>query len=32
MSDVKVESLVPPGLEHGSIDDFMAKLPVTTLP
>jgi aspartokinase/homoserine dehydrogenase 1 len=27
MSDVKVESLVPPGLEHGSIDDFMAKLP-----
>ena len=27
MSDVKVESLVPPGLEHGSIEDFMTKLP-----
>jgi aspartokinase/homoserine dehydrogenase 1 len=26
MSDVKVESLVPAGLEHGSIDDFMSKL------
>ena len=27
MSDVKVESLVPAGLEHGSIEDFMSKLP-----
>ena len=26
-SDVKVESLVPPGLENGSIEDFLAKLP-----
>jgi aspartokinase/homoserine dehydrogenase 1 len=27
MADVKVESLVPAGLETGSIDDFMARLP-----
>jgi aspartokinase/homoserine dehydrogenase 1 len=27
MSDVKVESLVPAGLEKGSIDDFLARLP-----
>lgn len=27
MSDVKVESLVPSGLEQGSIEDFLAKLP-----
>src|SRR6185295_16304897 len=27
MSDVKVQSLVPAGLEKGSIDDFLAKLP-----
>jgi len=27
MSDVKVESLVPAGLEQGSIDEFMARLP-----
>jgi aspartokinase/homoserine dehydrogenase 1 len=27
MSDVKVESLVPAGLEKGSIDDFMSRLP-----
>src|SRR5262245_36668613 len=27
LSDVKVESLVPAGLENGSIDDFLAKLP-----
>jgi aspartokinase/homoserine dehydrogenase 1 len=27
MSDVQVESLVPPGLESGSIEDFMARLP-----
>jgi bifunctional aspartokinase / homoserine dehydrogenase 1 len=27
MSDVKVESLVPAGLEAGSIDDFLARLP-----
>ncbi|HVW67625.1 MAG TPA: bifunctional aspartate kinase/homoserine dehydrogenase I [Steroidobacteraceae bacterium] len=27
MSDVKVESLVPPGLEKGSIEDFMSRLP-----
>jgi bifunctional aspartokinase / homoserine dehydrogenase 1 len=27
MADVKVESLVPAGLEAGSIDDFMARLP-----
>jgi aspartokinase/homoserine dehydrogenase 1 len=27
MSDVKVESLVPAGLENGSIDDFLSKLP-----
>jgi aspartokinase/homoserine dehydrogenase 1 len=27
LSDVKVESLVPPGLESGSIEDFLAKLP-----
>jgi aspartokinase/homoserine dehydrogenase 1 len=27
MADVKVESLVPPGLETGSIEDFMARLP-----
>jgi aspartokinase/homoserine dehydrogenase 1 len=27
MADVKVESLVPAGLEKGSIDDFMARLP-----
>ena len=27
MADVKVESLVPAGLESGSIDDFMARLP-----
>jgi aspartokinase/homoserine dehydrogenase 1 len=27
MSDVKVESLVPVGLESGSIDDFMSRLP-----
>jgi aspartokinase/homoserine dehydrogenase 1 len=26
-SDVKVESLVPAGLENGSIEDFLAKLP-----
>jgi aspartokinase/homoserine dehydrogenase 1 len=26
-SDVKVESLVPAGLEKGSIDDFLGKLP-----
>jgi aspartokinase/homoserine dehydrogenase 1 len=26
-SDVKVESLVPAGLENGSIDDFLEKLP-----
>jgi aspartokinase/homoserine dehydrogenase 1 len=26
-SDVKVESLVPPGLEKGSIDEFLSKLP-----
>ena len=26
-SDVKVESLVPPGLENGSIEDFLSKLP-----
>src|SRR5712675_27907 len=28
MADVKVESLVPAGLETGSIDDFMARLPL----
>jgi bifunctional aspartokinase / homoserine dehydrogenase 1 len=27
MSDVKVESLVPRGLETGSIEDFMSRLP-----
>lgn len=27
MADVKVESLVPPGLEGNSIDDFMSRLP-----
>jgi aspartokinase/homoserine dehydrogenase 1 len=27
LSDVKVESLVPPGLENGSIDDFLQQLP-----
>jgi bifunctional aspartokinase / homoserine dehydrogenase 1 len=27
MSDVKVESLVPSGLESGSIDEFMSRLP-----
>ena len=27
MSDVRVESLVPEGLERGSIDEFMARLP-----
>jgi len=27
MKDVKVESLIPPGLEKGSIDEFLAKLP-----
>jgi bifunctional aspartokinase / homoserine dehydrogenase 1 len=27
MSDVKVESLVPPGLESGSIEEFMSRLP-----
>jgi aspartokinase/homoserine dehydrogenase 1 len=27
LSDVKVESLVPAGLESGSIDDFLARLP-----
>jgi aspartokinase/homoserine dehydrogenase 1 len=27
ISDVKVESLVPEGLESGSIEDFMARLP-----
>jgi aspartokinase/homoserine dehydrogenase 1 len=27
MSDVKVESLVPAGLETGSIDEFMGRLP-----
>jgi aspartokinase/homoserine dehydrogenase 1 len=27
LSDVKVQSLVPAGLEKGSIDDFLAKLP-----
>jgi aspartokinase/homoserine dehydrogenase 1 len=27
LDDVDVESLVPEGLEHGSIDDFMAALP-----
>jgi bifunctional aspartokinase / homoserine dehydrogenase 1 len=27
IADVKVESLVPPGLETGSIDEFMTKLP-----
>jgi aspartokinase/homoserine dehydrogenase 1 len=27
MSDVKVESLVPAGLEKGSIDEFMSRLP-----
>jgi aspartokinase/homoserine dehydrogenase 1 len=27
MSDVKVESLVPAGLETGSIDEFMSRLP-----
>ena len=26
-SDIKVESLVPAGLENGSIDDFLEKLP-----
>jgi len=27
MADVKVESLVPAGLEQGSIDEFMSRLP-----
>ncbi len=27
MSDVRVESLVPPGLEQGGIEDFLARLP-----
>lgn len=27
LADVRLESLVPPGLEHGSIDEFMARLP-----
>src|SRR5258708_36775557 len=27
MADVKVESLVPAGLETGSIEDFMTRLP-----
>ncbi|HEY8507447.1 MAG TPA: bifunctional aspartate kinase/homoserine dehydrogenase I, partial [Steroidobacteraceae bacterium] len=29
LSDVQVESLVPPGLESGSIDEFMSRLPRT---
>ena len=32
MSDVKVESLVPAGLETGSIEDFMTRLPLMTPP
>ncbi len=27
MQDVQVESLIPPGLERGTIDEFLAKLP-----
>ncbi len=27
MKDVQVESLIPPGLEKGTIDDFLAELP-----
>jgi aspartokinase/homoserine dehydrogenase 1 len=27
LADVKVESLVPPGLESGSIEEFMSRLP-----
>ncbi|MGC8517270.1 MAG: bifunctional aspartate kinase/homoserine dehydrogenase I [Steroidobacteraceae bacterium] len=27
LSDVRVESLVPPGLERGSIEEFMSRLP-----
>jgi aspartokinase/homoserine dehydrogenase 1 len=27
MQDVQVESLIPPGLEDGTVDDFLAKLP-----
>ncbi|HEU4590302.1 MAG TPA: bifunctional aspartate kinase/homoserine dehydrogenase I [Steroidobacteraceae bacterium] len=27
MQDVQVESLIPPGLENGTVDDFLAKLP-----
>jgi aspartokinase/homoserine dehydrogenase 1 len=27
MKDVQVESLIPPGLEKGSIEEFLAKLP-----
>ncbi len=27
MKDVQVESLIPPGLEQGTIDEFLAKLP-----
>ena len=27
MKDVQVESLIPPGLEKGSIDEFLARLP-----
>jgi len=27
MADVRVESLVPAGLESGSIDEFMTRLP-----
>jgi aspartokinase/homoserine dehydrogenase 1 len=27
MKDVQVESLIPPGLEQGSIEDFLGKLP-----
>ncbi len=27
LADVKIDSLVPAGLEHGSIEEFMARLP-----
>ncbi len=27
LADVRIESLVPPGLERGSIEEFMARLP-----
>jgi aspartokinase/homoserine dehydrogenase 1 len=27
MKDVQVESLIPPGLEQGSVEDFLAQLP-----